>query len=260
MKKTILSMTCALFGLSACSSGGGSTGGGSIGGGNGGGGTVPGLPTMNNPAVQDLVAFAASEGSRSTNRSGHDVRTASYMDGGVEKTARLVGSRTAGLLEVSTGDKVRSSFDLVGSDSSRNVNHQANYHGDAAGVVRISSNHAVEPVHGTASIGISTTSGEWLMGADLWMEDGENGLYVGADGGVVDGNKLTFNDKSQTAIVNIHPLNSDNRGATNLDEMARTDIVFSDDGKDLFGTITGSNKDSGFLVDAGFAATGYPDE
>lgn len=258
MKKTILILSCALMGLSACSSGGG---GGSTGGGVGdGGGNVPGLPVMNKPSAHDLVAFAAREGSLSTNRKGHEVRTAYYIDGGAEKTVRLVGSRQAGLLEVSNANAARSNFELLGGDSARNVSHYASYSGDAAGVVRISSDRPIEPVHGTTSIGISTLTGEWLMGADLWMADGENGIYVGADGGVVDGNKLTFNDRSQTVITNMHPLNEKGYGGTKLNEMARTDIVFSDDGKDLFGTIRGSNKESGFLVDAGFAGTEYSDD
>lgn len=249
MKKTMLLVTCALFGLSACG------GGGSGGTGGGGGGGAPGLPTLNNPAVSDLAAFAASEGVASTNGRGHDVRTASYVDGGVQKTARLVGSQSAGLVEVRTGSRVRTDFDLVGGDSARSVNHRAYYVGDSSGVVRLGTGQDLQGVTGTAAVNMDTGTGAWTMGADLWM-DNENGLYVGIDGGVVDGNKLTF-PRSESAIVNMHPLNADGFGATRLDERARADVVFSNDGKDAFGTIFGSNAQSGFLVDAGFAATEY---
>lgn len=249
MKKTMLLVTCALLGLSACGGGGGTGGGGA------GGGGAPGLPTLNNPAVSDLATFAASEGVSSTNGSGHDVRTASYIDGGVQKSARLVGSQSAGLLEVRTGNRTRTDFDLVGGDSARSVNHRAYYVGDSSGVVRLGTAQDLQAVTGTAAVGMHTGTGAWTMGADLWM-DNENGLYVGIDGGVVDGNKMTF-PRSQSAIVNMHPLNADGFGATRLDERARADVVFSNDGKDAFGTIFGSNAESGFLVDAGFAATEY---
>lgn len=252
MKKTMLLLTCALFGLTACGGGGGSAGGGT---GGGGGGGAPGLPVLNNPAVSDLVAFAASEGTLTENGRGHDVRTASYVDGGVQKTARLVGSQDAGLLEVRTGSAARSDFDLIGGDSSRTVNHRAYYVGDAAGVVRLGSGQDLQTARGTAAVNLDTDTGNWTMGADLWM-DQDNGLMIGIDGGVVDGNRLSF-PRGQSAIVHAHPLNADGRGLTRLNETVRSDVVFSNDGKDAFGTIFGSNRDSGFLVDAGFAGTEY---
>lgn len=251
MAKALRTTTASLLlaGLAACGGSGSSSGSS-----NGGGRPVPtpSEPAPKSNSIADLAAFAAG-GYSYENTRGVDVRTRNYETNGQQRTASLSGTQRVGLLSVAHGDNPRQTHTLIGEDTGRNVKISGNYSAEANGALRVRSGENVERVSGTTSLGISTLSGEWLFGADLWRDSGDSGIYVGIDDGKVEGNTMVFNPR-KSVVVEMTP-----EGVKSTKEKAGVRAVFSNDGQKVFGKINGNNAETGFMVDAGFAGSEYTD-
>lgn len=228
--------------IAACSSGSHSSS-------NGG---RPGTPAPTaqpkSESIADLATFAA-ESTAQTNSRGATTRTRSYTVQGETRTVTLAGDEDTGLLSQTYGGTSVQQHTLIGKDTSRNVNLQANYSAEASGSLRVRNGETTDAVRGTASIGMNTETGQWLFGSDLWRESGDSGVYVGIDDGTVRGNTMVF-DPSKSAVVELTPT-----AVKSLDDKAGAEALFSNDGQKVFGKITGSNAATGFEVNAGFAGS-----
>lgn len=225
--------------IAACSSG------------NGGGTSTP-VPTAQpkSESIRDLAAFAA-EAPAETNSRGATTRTRSYDVGNETRTVTLSGDAQTGLLSQTYSGTNTQNHTLIGKDTSRNVNIQANYSGEASGSLRMRNGETTDAVRGTTSLGMSTMSGQWQFGADLWRESGDSGIYVGIDDGKVQGNTMVF-DPNKSVVVEMTPT-----GVLSTNEKAGAEALFSNDGQKVFGKVTGANSGSGFNVNAGFAGSAY---
>lgn len=217
-------------------------------GGGSGGGSGPSTGAPGSESIADLAEFAA-DGQAGTNGAGVRTSTNTYVVDGERRTVVLSGSQNTGLLAEGAAGSTDRDYSLIGADTSANTNIRGEYVADLTGSVRMRDGAAMAPVSGTASVGMSAATGEWAMGADMWTNDGENGIFVAAENGTVEGNTMVF-DRADSSVVAITP-----NGVFNTAERVGTRAVFSDNGDQVFGTITGNNANSGFSVDAGFAGS-----
>lgn len=227
--------------MAACSSGGG-----------GGGNSTPTpAPVPASESIADLASFAAS-GTKGVNDRGIATASRSYEKNGKDQTVVLQGSQKVGLLTSGESGSITAKRTLIGADkNARDVSSTGYYVGDASGSLRMKSGQKTEAVSGTASVGMDAATGKWGFGADLWRDDGQSGIYVGADNGTVDGNTMVFKG-ADSVVVDLSP-----NGTTRTEERAGSTMVFSDDAKNVFGKITGKNDTTGFSLDAGFAGKEY---
>lgn len=248
LKALPLALIVAAMSLSAC-------------GGGGGGSTKPPVAppttpgTPNGPtseSIADLAAYA-STGTQIVNERGVAVASKEYTrENGNDRAVRLAGNQNVGLLSTQDENTLATqTHTLLGADTNRNVNFAGHYVGDASGTLRMRNGEAMSEVRGTATVSMDASSGQWDFGSDLWRADGTSGAYIGIDDGTVKGNTMVF-DPAKSVVVEVAP-----GGTTLLGDRAGAEAVFSNDGKNVFGTIKGSNAGTGFDVNAGFAGSAY---
>lgn len=214
------------------------------------GGNSPSTPTPSGPrseSIADLAAFAAS-GTQTVNLRGVNVRANSYTnENGVRNVVSLSGSEQVGLLTVDRGSNPIQTHTIIGADQNKSVNHKGYYVAETSGAMRMRNGDSIASVQGDTAIAMDSSSGQWSLGSTVWQSDGQTGAYIGMDDGSVRGNTMIFDPKnSKMSEITSNRVISSN-------EKAGARAVFSDNGEQVFGKVTGSNQNTGFMVDLGFA-------